>query len=276
LRILKTVWTNSSDAIYRTTEALLPPDALGSSATVLVAEANADNRIVIELLLRRLGHRPLVVNDGAEAWNALQTQHVDLAILDLSLPGIDGLTLARRIQIELTFPPKLIALTASTLDSDRTLCTEAGFAEFLSKPLRDSDLRRVLQTGENEGAPRQGAKDVWCMKNLTSFLTICGVKADPMIRTVLDDTSSWLDMAILQQSDERIAARAHKLAGSAMLIGALHLAASLTAIETVASTGSKDLAQALEIAKQACIVARRELPACVEAACGEIAGRPHR
>ncbi len=253
----------------------MPAEGLGGSATVLVAEANAENRIVIELLLRRLGYRPLVVNDGDAAWNVLRTQRVDVAILDLRLPGIDGLTLARRIQIEMTVPPKLIALTVIALETDRTLCREAGFAELLSKPLRDSDLRRLLQTGENGGPPRQGAKDVWCLKNLTSFMAICGVKADPMIRTVLEDTSSWLDAAILQQPDERIAARAHKLAGSAMLIGAHHLAESLTAIEALVSTSRKELAEAIERAKQACVVARQELPACTEAAGGEIAGRPH-
>lgn len=256
----------------------MPPDAITKSATilVLVAERNPEDRVVIELLLRRLGCRSLIVSGGAEAWYALQAQPFDVAILDLRLPGVDGLTLGRRIQAEMAVPPKLVALTSSAVEPDRALCAEAGFAEVLAKPVRDSDLRRVLHATVGWGATRQATQDVWSIKNLTSFFTICGVKADPMIQTVLDDTSSWLDAAILEQPGERIAARAHKLAGSALLIGALQLAESLAAIETLPSTGREELAEAIEKAKQTCVLARRELPACAEAACGDIARRPRR
>lgn len=256
----------------------MPPDAITKSATilVLVAEHNSEDRVVIELLLRRLGCRSLIVSGGAESWYSLQAQPFDVAILDLRLPGVDGLALGRRIQAEMAMPPKLIALTGSAVDPDLVLCAEAGFAAVLVKPVRDSDLRRVLHATVGWGAPHQGTKDVWNLKNLTSFFAICGVKADPMIRTVLDDTSSWLDAAILPQPGHHIAAGAHKLAGSALLIGALQLAESLAAIETLPSTGREELAEAIEKAQQACVLARRELPACAEAAHGDIARRPRR
>lgn len=230
------------------------------SLNILVAEDNPESRLFIELLLRRLGYCPLMVNDGTEAWRALQAENFDLAILDLRMPGIDGITLARRVKVEMPVAPKLIALSASAFDSDRSLCAEAGFADFLSKPLREADLRRIFQGREIRETPPQGAKEVWCSKNLTAFVLMCGAQAESMIRRILDDAASWLDSSMPQPPGEQVAARAHQLAGAVLLIGAADLGEALTIVEAAALTGRTELEGALEAAKQAYDRAQRELP----------------
>lgn len=244
---------------------LAPPPACPAPAEpdgprrVLVAEDNAENRLVIELLLNRLGCQPHIVNDGMEAWAALQLAEFDFAILDLRMPGIDGLALARRIRRDLPNPPKLIALTASAFDSDRKLCADAGFDAFLSKPIRESDLHRILTAGQPAPSPPNAQDGAWSIKNLTSLRAFCGNKAEVMIRTVLDDAGSWLAAHVLNQPAESVADGAHKLAGSAMLIGATGLAGALKRIEEIALTEPDQLRDAIGPAKLAWDQAVREL-----------------
>jgi signal transduction histidine kinase/CheY-like chemotaxis protein/HPt (histidine-containing phosphotransfer) domain-containing protein len=235
------------------------PGVPDRAARVLVAEDNAENRLVIELLLNRLGCQPRIVNDGAEAWAALQSATFDFAILDLRMPGIDGLALARRIRQKLPAPPKLIALTASAFESDRKLCADAGFDAFLSKPLQESDLRRVLASGENAPASPIGPGGAWAIKNLTSLRALCGEKAEVMIRTVLDDTGSWLASLAVDHSDQSVADRAHKLAGSAMLIGATALASALRSMEEVDLNDPVQFKDTTTVAKRAWDQAVNEL-----------------
>lgn len=246
-----------------------------NSLNILVAEDNEENRLVTELLLRRMGYRPLVVNDGTEAWSALQAENFDFAILDLRMPGIDGLTLARRVKVEMPVAPKLVALSASAFDSDRSLCAEAGFAEFLSKPLRESDLRRIFQGGESRETLTQAAKEVWNSKNLTAFVMMCGAQAESMIERILDDTASWLDSSIPQPPDEQVAARAHQLAGTVLLIGAADLGEALIIVEAAALTGRTELEGAIEAAKQAYDRTQRELPNRLNPVGPETARPPH-
>lgn len=257
LRTLREVCLQASGSVANAPAAPVVP--LDRPASVLVAEDNAENRLVIELLLNQLGCRPRIVNDGEEAWAALQAARFDFAILDLRMPGIDGLTLARRIRRELPAPPKLIALTASAFESDRDLCLDAGFDTFLSKPLRESDLRSVLSGGQAVPAPQGDPDSAWSIKNLTSFRSLCGDKAEVMIHTVLSDAGSWLDSPIVDQRPESIAEHAHKLAGSAMLIGAHKLAGALKRIEKLALTHVSHLPDAILTAKRAAEQAAGEL-----------------
>lgn len=259
LRRLREAFAQWGGSPANTPSPPITPAELDHPVRVLVAEDNFENRFVIELLLNRLGCQHQIVEDGAEAWAALQSSGFDFAILDLRMPGIDGLALARRIRQELAAPPKLIALTASVFESDRKLCADAGFDAFLAKPLRESDLRRVLTADEPTPAFPLGTDCVWSARNLTSFRSICGAKAEVMIRTVLDDAGSWLATPVREQVAESIAERAHKLAGSAMLIGAAGLAGALKRIEEIALTEPDELPDAIAAANRAWSHAVHEL-----------------
>lgn len=261
VRMLRAACYESADASAQTPELPAESESTENSLRILVAEDNAENRLVIELMLHRLGYRPIIVNDGLEAWNAIQSNQFNLAILDLRMPGLDGLSLARKIRENLAAPPKLVALTASAFDSDRKLCLEAGFSEFLSKPIQESSLLSVLSTASSIAGTNGEETNSWCRKNLTSFLEICGARADGMIQTVLDDISTWLCSPIRNTPPEQVAERAHKLAGSALLIGAATLAKSLKAIEAAATAGASPLAEAIESATASYETTCRELAA---------------
>ncbi len=129
------------------------PEAPAPSLAVLVAEDNGINALLTRSLLTRLSHRPEVAPDGAaaiEAWQAAQDNGspYDLILMDVHMPGMDGLEAARRIRATEAESGKprtpIIALTANAFDEDRDACLAAGMDGFLVKPLERERLVEVL------------------------------------------------------------------------------------------------------------------------------------
>jgi CheY-like chemotaxis protein len=87
-----------------------------------------------------------VAGDGAAAVRGAETNSYDIVLMDLGMPGVDGLEAARRIRHLSGVPSSIpiVALTASVADEVRAQCLEAGMNDFLSKPIEAQALRRVL------------------------------------------------------------------------------------------------------------------------------------
>jgi CheY-like chemotaxis protein len=126
-------------------------DAAGM--TVLVAEDNEINALLIEALLRRLGHRPTLVTDGDAALDAWQDAAAagvpfDLVLMDLQMPGRDGIAAARAIRAreadQSARRTPIVALTADASVEDRDACRAAGFDGFLTKPVDRERLAAAL------------------------------------------------------------------------------------------------------------------------------------
>ena len=114
--------------------------------TVLCIEDNPANMILVERVVEAEGHKLLKAEDGAEALNLLSGIVPDIILLDINLPGIDGLELARRFKAdERLSPVPLIATTAQVLVGDRERCLEAGCDDYLPKPLDIRRLREVIR-----------------------------------------------------------------------------------------------------------------------------------
>ncbi|WP_433606565.1 ATP-binding protein [Dactylosporangium sp. CA-139114] len=113
---------------------------------ILVAEDNQVNQTVATMMLARLGHRADVAANGAEALDAVRRVRYDVVLMDVQMPVLDGLDATRRIRSELppAAQPHIIALTASALIEDRAACEAAGMDDFLTKPMRLTDLAAVL------------------------------------------------------------------------------------------------------------------------------------
>ena len=112
---------------------------------VLVAEDNVTNQKVILSMLKRLGIPAQAVSNGREALRALECQHYDLVLMDVMMPEIDGLQATRIIRRR--WPdngPKVVAVTAYALKGDRERCLEAGMDDYLSKPVKMEELKKVL------------------------------------------------------------------------------------------------------------------------------------
>jgi signal transduction histidine kinase/DNA-binding response OmpR family regulator len=114
---------------------------------VLLAEDNPVNRKVAVGLLKRLGCTVHEVENGAEAIRATFVEEFDVALMDLHMPNVDGLTATREIRIREKGTGKhltIVAMTASALESDRIECAEAGMDGFISKPITTAALGKEL------------------------------------------------------------------------------------------------------------------------------------
>ena len=108
-------------------------------------------------MLNKLGCKADVVSDGIEVLAALGRQHYDLVLMDVQMPEMDGLETTRKIRVRWPKGPKIVAMTAAALQGDREMCLAAGMDDYISKPVRMSDLAQKLslyslaQKGIKEG-----------------------------------------------------------------------------------------------------------------------------
>ncbi|MEF2229807.1 MAG: PAS domain S-box protein [Pseudodesulfovibrio sp.] len=116
--------------------------------SVLVAEDERINRVVVEQLLGRLGHRVVCVENGEQALDALRAGRFDCVLMDIQMPGLDGLATTRAIREELHLALPVIALTAHAMKGDRERFMASGMNGYVSKPFDltglESELQRVM------------------------------------------------------------------------------------------------------------------------------------
>jgi len=113
---------------------------------VLIVEDNAVNRRLVRLFLQRLGCQTEEAEDGYQGIEKAKEALYDVILMDIEMPGMDGYEAAREIRHELGVScPKLVALTAHAMQEHRELCLEAGMDAFLSKPIKSSDLEKLLR-----------------------------------------------------------------------------------------------------------------------------------
>jgi DNA-binding response OmpR family regulator len=106
--------------------------------TILVVEDEANIADLVELYLRKEGFRVLKAGSGEEGLTAARRERPRLVVLDVGLPGIDGLEVCRKLQAEAPLP--VIFLTARDSEIDRVLGLEMGADDYLTKPFSPREL----------------------------------------------------------------------------------------------------------------------------------------
>lgn len=113
---------------------------------VLCVEDNSVNMLLVSRIVEAEGHELIQAADGYTAQDILKEVVPDIILLDINLPGISGLELAREFKSDARLAPvPLIATTAQVLVGDRERCLEAGCDDYLPKPLDIRRLREVLR-----------------------------------------------------------------------------------------------------------------------------------
>jgi PAS domain S-box-containing protein len=146
-------------AVANTEKTSVPPDGTMADErkrkrlAILIAEDNEINALLARSLLTKLGHHPTTAANGAEALAAWHAAHAagtpyDLVLMDLHMPGTDGIEAARRMRLAEADSGRrtpIIALTANAFAEDREACLAAGMDGFLVKPLDREQLAAVLR-----------------------------------------------------------------------------------------------------------------------------------
>ena len=121
------------------------PDATPSSLRILIVDDNADAALTLAELLALEGHETHVAHDGPAGVDAARRLKPDVAILDIGLPGFDGLEAARRLRAEPALEGLLlVALSGWVHPDDQARSREAGFDHHLAKPLQLRSLNVAL------------------------------------------------------------------------------------------------------------------------------------
>jgi signal transduction histidine kinase/DNA-binding response OmpR family regulator len=117
-----------------------------SPARILVAEDNPVNQQLARAMLLRLGYQTDVVGNGQEAVESVKNVPYDLVLMDCQMPVMDGFEATRAIRERENGArhTRIVAVTANAMEGDRERCLDAGMDDYLSKPFRAGDLRRVL------------------------------------------------------------------------------------------------------------------------------------
>ena len=124
---------------------------------VLVVDDDVKTVELVKLYLNRDGYKVLTAYDGVEALRLARESHPDLIVLDLMLPGIDGLQICRTLRGESDVP--IIMLTAKTTDQDKLTGLELGADDYVTKPFSPKELaarvRTVLRRLPGERGPAE-------------------------------------------------------------------------------------------------------------------------
>jgi CheY-like chemotaxis protein len=122
-------------------------EASGRSLKILLAEDNRVNQTLAVRLLEKLGHTVEVVDDGQKDVSAVVGGSFDLVLMDVQMPGMDGLeatVLIRQLE-DSSWATPIVALTAHAMKGDEARCREAGMDAYLTKPLQSATLDRTLR-----------------------------------------------------------------------------------------------------------------------------------
>jgi signal transduction histidine kinase/DNA-binding response OmpR family regulator len=167
-----------------------PQGADTRNLTLLLVEDNAVNRRLAEIVLTRRGHTVVAVDNGPDAVTAVRGRRFDLILMDVQMPGMDGIAATRAIRAaeQSGEHVPILALTAHAMSGVRELCLQAGMDGYLAKPIRPAALldaveRLGLGTEEVVHAP--------------------DVKAEPDRGTLLDEVGG--DAQLLEEICELFA-----------------------------------------------------------------------
>ena len=251
------------------------------NARILLAEDNPVNQEVVLAMLRAIGCRADLANDGQEALDALARTTYDLVLMDCQMPNKDGFEATgeiRRREKTTAGAPRIpiIALTANAMDGDRERCLAAGMDDYLSKPLRREALQAALtkwlagppsaaQAAATPGvaagaAPGDGQGTAGPPSNgggpldMAQIDTIRALQRDGapdildrMIGLYLASTPDLikeLDEAIARQDPPEIMRAAHSLKSSSAFLGAVRLSALCGTLEALARSRAVETAPA--------------------------------
>lgn len=247
-----------------------------SSKRILMAEDNIVNQKVAALQIKRLNFQVDVVANGQEAINVLQQIPYDLVLMDCQMPEMDGFETTREIRKREAligkgeFPSEeslagnkrhipIIAMTANAMEEDREKYLKSGMDDFISKPLNQVELEKVLEKwmpriknadmhpGTLEGEMKEEGQSELVAPNidsssnaavLTSLRELAGGGPPEVFSSLIHEylqegheCFTQMAMALEENDANALKKAAHKFKGSSQIIGAERLAEICKALE---------------------------------------------
>jgi two-component system sensor histidine kinase RpfC len=232
----------SGENVIAFTDPFLRHRARVRSMHILMADDHAANRMVLERILQKAGHRAVAVEDGEAVLSALEANDYDAVIVDLHMPGVSGLDLLRQMRVMEAGGGRrtpVLVLSADVTPESIQRCEQAGARAFLAKPVVASRLLDILaeitvaghvatptSMARVELASSDGVLDFGILDELAS-LGMGDVFEREFVTQCLHDANAsvlGLQQAGDRQDWEQVREHAHALKGVASNLGLVRLA----------------------------------------------------
>lgn len=213
----------------------------------LIVDDEEYNRLLLTTMLDNWGVAYLEATNGKEAITMLNEHPIDLVLMDVRMPVMDGLKATTYIRNDMQLDVPIVALTAATAEKDIQNCLNAGMNQFISKPFTENTLYQTLtqlipalkQPKNNKKTPPKtrstSPAGEFSTKSLTALANGDQAFVTDMLRTFIQTTEEGIDE--IQNATEagnwkKVADYAHKIASPCRHLDAQHLLKLLKTIES--------------------------------------------
>ncbi len=232
---------------------------------ILVAEDNPVNQKVASAVLKKWGHRVVVVSNGREALEAIDKERVDLILMDVQMPQMDGFEttelIRNREKADGGHVP-IVAMTAHAMKGDRERCLAAGMDSYVSKPVRAEELFSVIESLTNRSQDKEKgsrfpskdvtpfAEDILDLSKAMKILDGDGELCEEVANLFLEDTAdkiAKLREAVARGDASAVQQTAHTLKGSVGYFGAKRAFDAVYRLELIGKNGTWTEAEAAQL-----------------------------
>lgn len=225
------------------------------SLSILLVEDNAINRVIAREMLSKLGHSCLEAHDGAEAVEMAKMRAFDAILMDISMPGMDGVEATTRIKGNggPNAQTPIFAVTAHAMPADVERFTDAGMQDVLVKPISLDRLTKLLDGRSRSSIDNGDEVTFWDQVHLQELTQSLGTpKLDELMTLFaweMDEACRTIFAKPVVDGVDELKSHVHKLAGSASMLGATKLRELFHQIE--ARLTEDDLTAATELLRAA-------------------------
>lgn len=221
---------------------------------LLLAEDNIINQKVILKILSSAGFKTDAFINGTEAFNAYSNDHYDLLLMDVQMPEMDGLEVTGRIR-KLSADKRnvpIIAITAHALIGDREKCIQAGMNEYISKPIKQTELLAMIDKLLKVNSSEETKEEETMIESNNLSLDLNRLEkvslgdkdfeSDLLNEYMVDARNKFDQMkAVLDENNmKRLSELAHTLKGSSYTVGASSVGDESLGIELSAKNNDKE------------------------------------
>ena len=190
---------------------------------VLIVEDNELNRFLAVTILKKWNANIHIAENGEEAVAAVKNKEIDIVLMDIQMPVMDGVAAAIAIRNELNSNVPIIALTANALESEKEKCWQAGMNEYITKPYNPAFLlEKIIFLIENTSKNQEQNSEHISLENLSELMNGSKEQMIRMTTVFLNQIESHfneLKIALNENDLNQISEITHKLKSSFKLFG---------------------------------------------------------
>ena len=207
---------------------------------VLIVEDNELNRFLAVTILKKWNANIHIAENGEEAVAAVKNKEIDIVLMDIQMPVMDGVAASIAIRNELNSNVPIIALTANALESEKEKCWQAGMNEYITKPYNPNYLlEKIIFLIENAASAEEQNSEHVSLESLSELMNGSKEQMIQMTTIFLDQIErhfNELKFALNENNLTEISHITHKLKSSFKLFGLNKTGGLLERIEQKAKT----------------------------------------